>query len=94
MLRTKERRRWQRRSLDATILYRIAEDRGAFRVGRLRDISDGGVSFDTDDPPPEGVLLDMFFKEHANDSDRHIKGRVVWLRNGPALSSVGISFEQ
>ncbi|MFO7899581.1 MAG: PilZ domain-containing protein [Planctomycetota bacterium] len=94
MIGTKERRQWKRRSLDATVLYRLAGEGGAFQTGQMRDLSEGGVSFDTDEPPAEGTLVDMFFKEHANDADRRVRGRVIWRRVGPGLSAVGVSFEE
>jgi len=89
-----ERRRWQRRSLDAIILFKPVEGPGGpFRSGKMRDISDGGVAFDTDDPPTEGALIDMFFKEHDNAADQRVRGRVAWLRPAdPGTYSVGVSF--
>ena len=89
-----ERRQWQRRSLSTTILFRPAEGHvGPFRSGRMRDISDGGVSFDTDDPPTDGILVDMFFKEHDTSADRRVRGRVAWARPGAAgLYCIGVSF--
>ena len=89
-----ERRQWQRRLLDATILFKPVEGPGGpFRSATMRDISDGGVAFETDDPPTEGVVIDMFFKEHDNAADQRVRGRVVWLRpTKPGMYSVGVSF--
>ncbi len=91
----KERRQWERRSLDAIILFRAAEGPGGkkFRSGKMRDISEGGVSFDTDDPPAEGAVIDMFFKEHDNAADQRVRGRVVWkLTRDGGRCTVGVSF--
>jgi len=90
-----ERRQWVRRTLSATILFKAAENPGGavFRSGQMRDISDGGVSFDTEDPPAEGSLVDMFFKEHAEAADRRVRGRVAWTRREESgMHSVGVSF--
>ena len=90
-----DRRQWQRRALSTTILFRLAESSGGnpFRSGEMRDISDGGVAFDTDDPPVEGTLVDLFFKEHANAADQRVRGRVAWTRPGDTgFYNVGVSF--
>ena len=89
-----ERRQWRRRLFSTTILFKPVEGHsGPFRSGQLRDISDGGVSFDTDDPPADGSLVDMFFKEHATAADQRVRGRVVWTRPGEVgLYAVGVSF--
>lgn len=90
-----ERRQWSRRLLSTTILFKPVEAPGGnpFRSGQMRDVSDGGISFDTDAPPPDGALIDMFFKEHATAADRRVRGRVVWLRPGnDGLQIVGVSF--
>ena len=94
MSNAQERRQWERRSLDTTILFKPVEGLGGpFRSGQMRDLSDGGVAFDTDDPPAEGALVDMFFKEHATAADQRVRGRVVWVRPGQVgLHAVGVSF--
>ena len=90
-----ERRQFRRRSLSTTILFRPVEGPGgkAFRSAHMRDISDGGVAFDTEDPPAEGTVIDMFFKEHANAADQRVRGSVAWTRPASGgLYSVGVSF--
>ncbi len=88
-----ERRQWERRTLSSTILFRPVGPGGhAFRSGQMRDISDGGVSFDTEDPPAEGQEIDMFFKAHANAADRRVRGRVAWVRPTPAKTAVGVTY--
>jgi hypothetical protein len=90
----KERRRFRRRSLSTTILFRAVEGpAGPFLTGQMCDVSDGGVSFDTDDAPADGALVDLFFKEHANAADQRVRGRVAWIRPGNISAySVGVSF--
>lgn len=90
----KERRRFCRRSLNTTILFRPAEGpAGPFLMGSMRDVSDGGVSFDTDDAPSDGILVDLFFKEHASAADQRVRGRVAWVRPGDISAyTVGVSF--
>jgi Tfp pilus assembly protein PilZ len=89
-----ERRRGDRRVLDTTILFRPVEAGGPFRSAMMRDISDGGVSFDTDDPPAKGDVVDMFFKEHEAAADRRIRGQVAWTQPAqPGFTSVGIAFQ-
>ncbi len=90
----KERRRFCRRSLNTTILFRPAEGgAGPFHSGSMRDISDGGVSFDTDDGLTEGAPVDLFFKEHANAADRRVRGRVAWIRPGDISAyTIGVTF--
>jgi len=95
MAAPEDRRQWQRRTLSTTVLFRSVEGNGGrtFRSGEMRDVSDGGVAFDTDDPPGDGELIDMFFKEHATAADQRVRGRVVWTRSGElGLFSVGVSF--
>jgi hypothetical protein len=89
-----ERRRWQRRSLSTTVLFRLVDGPGGpFRSAKMRDISDGGVAFDTDDPPSEGALIDMFFKEQSDAADRRVRGRVAWMKPSEGgLYNVGVSF--
>ena len=93
-VKVKERRRFCRRSLNTTILFRPAEGQvGPFLTGSMRDISDGGVSFDTDDGLSEGASVDLFFKEHASASDRRVRGRVQWVRPGDISAyTVGVTF--
>lgn len=95
MATKRERRDFHRRSLNTTILFRPVEAAGgSFRSGQMRDISDGGVSFDTDDPPTESSLVDMFFKEHTNAADRRVRGRVIWARPSQAgFYTIGVGFE-
>ena len=89
-----DRRQWARRALDTTILFRPVDAGGPFRSGMMRDISDGGVSFDTDDPPGKGDVVDMFFKEHESAADRRVRGEVAWVQPAqPGFTSVGIAFE-
>ena len=90
----KERRRFRRRSLNTTILFRPVDGPASpYLSGQMLDISDGGVSFDTDDAPEEGTLVDMFFKEHANAADRRVRGRVAWVRPGDISAyTVGVGF--
>ncbi len=90
----KERRRFCRRTLNTTILFRPAEGpTGPFLMGSMRDLSDGGVSFDTDDGLAEGALVDVFFKEHANAADQRVRGRVAWVRPGDISAyTVGVTF--
>ena len=89
-----ERRHWERRTLSATVLFKPVGMPGhPFRSGRMHDISDGGVSFDTDSPPSDGTTIDMFFKPHESAADQRVRGRVVWTRpadGGTYL--VGVSF--
>jgi hypothetical protein len=59
----------------------------------MRDISDGGVAFDTDDPPEHETLVDMYFKEHDNAADQRVRGSVVWVQEQPGGRwSVGVGF--
>lgn len=94
MSQVKERRRFERRSLSTTILFRPVDGpAGPFRSGQMRDISDGGVSFDTDDAPEEGAVVDMFFKRLANSADQRVRGRVAWVRPGDVSAyTIGVSF--
>jgi hypothetical protein len=94
MVQIDERRRWQRRALSTTILFKTIEGavRQPFRSGMMRDISDGGVSFDTEAPPTQGALIDMFFKEHENAADKRVRGRVVWTRSTETGMLVGVSY--
>lgn len=94
MNQVKERRRFQRRSLSTTILFRPADGpAGPFRSGQMRDISDGGVSFDADDAPEEGAVVDMFFKQLADNADQRVRGRVAWIRPGDISAyTIGVSF--
>ena len=94
MSQVKERRRFHRRSLSTTILFRPVEGpAGPFCSAQMRDISDGGVSFDTDDAPSEGIVVDMFFKQHANAADERVRGRVAWVRPGDVSAhTIGVSF--
>jgi len=94
MARQNERRRFERRSLSTTILFRAVDDAGGpFQSGQMRDISDGGVSFDTDDAPTEGAQVDLFFKMHANSADQRVRGEVVWTRPGEVgVYCVGVRF--
>jgi Tfp pilus assembly protein PilZ len=89
----KERRQWRRRTLATTVLFRTVHAGGPFRSGQMRDISQGGVAFDTDDPPFEGDVVDMFFKENALAADQRVRGRVVWVRSAESgMAGVGVSF--
>ena len=95
MLAVDERRKWRRRTLSTTILFRVADSPSGrpFRSGDIRDLSDGGVAFDTDDPPGEGALVEMFFKEHTDTADQLVRGRVVWTKPGDnGFYNVGVSF--
>lgn len=94
MLTKTNRRQWERRSLNTTVLFRkVNGPNGPFRSGTMRDVSDGGVSFDTDNPPAEGDLLDLFFKVQSSAADQRVRGRVAWKRPGPAGGSViGVGF--
>jgi len=88
-----ERRLFQRRALSTTILFKaVSPASQQFRSGRMRDLSDGGVSFDTDAPPADGEVIDMFFKKHENAADTRVRGRVVWTRFIGAMTAVGVSF--
>ena len=88
-----ERRKFQRRSLSTTILFKpVSPASQPFRTGRMRDLSDGGVSFDTDAPPADGELINMFFKKHDNAADTRVRGRVVWTRSVGNAVAVGVSF--
>jgi Tfp pilus assembly protein PilZ len=94
MANMSERRQWERRSLDITILFRPVKSGGPFRSGSMRDISDGGVSFDTNEPPTRGESVDMFFKEHEASADRRVRGQVAWVQAGqPGFTTVGVAFE-
>lgn len=89
----KERRQFGRRALSTTILFKaVTAANQQFRSGQMRDLSDGGVSFDTDSPPAEGDMVDLFFKTHANAADTRVRGRVAWTRPLGDVTAVGVSF--
>jgi len=94
MLTKTNRRQWERRSLSTTVLFRKVDGpNGPFHSGTMRDVSDGGVSFDTDTPPADGDLLDLFFKAQSSAADQRVRGRVAWVRQAPTGgSSVGVGF--
>jgi len=93
MAEKRNRRRFGRQEVDTTILFRPAESQGEYLSGQMRNISDGGVAFDTADPPAEGDVIDLFFKRHANAADQRVRGQVVWARAvGVGSFAIGVSF--
>lgn len=88
-----ERRQFKRFALSTTILFKtVSPSSQQFRSGQIRDLSDGGVSFDTDAPPAQGEMIDMFFKKHADAADTRVRGRVVWARSLGDKTAIGVSF--
>ena len=92
-----ERRRFSRQSLNEMILFRRVTGTATlapFRAGFLRDISQGGVLFETDELLAEGDMIDVFFKERNSCADTHMRARIVRALEVGVAYEVGATFVQ
>jgi len=93
-----ERRRFSRQSLNEMILFRRVFSGTAtlapFRAGFLRDISQGGILFETDELLAEGDVIHVFFKERNSCADTHMRARVVRALEVGVAYEVGATFMQ
>jgi len=81
------KREWPR--VHAPMMARFSESRG-FGMGRLHDISAGGLCLRTATPPALGAEL-LVYLDNADQGLRYVlPARVVWRRSGTAL---GAAFE-
>ena len=75
-----ERRNFSRQTMSEMILFRrVMPNAGLapFSSGLLRDISNGGVLFNTDELLAEGDILDIFFKERNACADTRMRAEIV-----------------
>gem|GEM_PF-5096885 len=94
MLRVKERRADQREEMCDTILFRLVAPGKSrqFLSGLLRDISSGGILFETESKPAEGDLIDIFFKRQVSYADTCARAEIVRVSNLGARFEVGARF--
>jgi len=95
MIKTMERRRCTRQAISDMILFRRitgTKSLAPFRAGFLRDISQGGILFETDELLAEGDVIDVFFKEVNSCADTHMRGEVVRACENGVGYEVGVKF--
>lgn len=95
MVETSERRRFTRQAVNDMILFRRitgTTSLAPFRAGFLRDISQGGILFETDEVLAEGDIIDVFFKERNSCADTHMRGEVMRACEVGAGFEVGVKF--
>jgi len=95
MIATKERRRFTRKTVNEMILFRRITGTGSlapFRAGFLRNISQVGIMFETDEMLAEGDFIDVFFKESKSCADTHMRGEVVRSVEAGTAYEVGVKF--
>jgi hypothetical protein len=95
MITTLERRSFARETMSDMILFRRitgAQGLSPFRAGFLRDISRGGILFETDELLAEGDIVDLFFKERNAHADTHMRAEVVRTCEVGAGYEIGAKF--
>ena len=94
MLNVKERRAFARERISETILFRKAGPGTSrrFLSGWLRDISAGGISFETDARLQEGDVIDVFFRRQMSYTDTCARAEVVRTSSLGARLEVGAKF--
>ena len=89
---TKERRSFKREDLNSMILFRRDGGSGSYRSGYLRNISDGGILFETAEPLLEGEKVALFFKEKNSYADTRVNAEVVRSEQLSDGFSIGARF--
>jgi len=94
MLRVKERRAYDRESMSDTMLFRMAAPGTSrqFLSGRLKDVSSGGILFETETKLAEGDVIDVFFKRQLAYADTCARAEIVRTSNLGACFEVGAKF--
>ena len=94
MLKLKDRRTAQRERMSETILFRRATPGTSrrFLSGLLRDISSGGISFETDVKLQAGEVIDVFFKRQLSYADTCARAEIVRTTSLGARLEVGAKF--
>jgi len=94
MLTTKERRVFEREKMSDTILFRPISDETPrhFRSGKIKDISPGGIMFETEVKLAKGDVIDVFFKRKVSQTDTVARAEVVRTINMGARQEVGAKF--
>lgn len=90
-----ERRRYSRQTMSDMILFRRVSSNttlAPFGAGFLRDISQGGIMFNTDEMLAEGDVVDVFFKEHNACADTRMRAEVVRTSEIGAGYEIGAKF--
>ncbi|HUW32565.1 MAG TPA: PilZ domain-containing protein [Planctomycetota bacterium] len=94
MLKLQERRAARREQMSETILFRRTTPGTSrrFLSGYLRDISSGGVSFETEARLQAGEVIDVFFKRQLAYTDTCARAEVVRTASLGARLEVGAKF--
>jgi type IV pilus assembly protein PilZ len=87
-----ERRRWERAELVVRVDYKTVDE---LFSEFARNINEGGLFVETDNPPSLGASVALQFQIPGSDEPIHVMGRVVRVcdathREGPGM---GIEFE-
>ena len=72
-----ERRQFNRENLSLMVLFRRDAGPGTYRSGYLRNISQGGILFETAEPLTEGDIFVVFFKEKNAYTDTRMKAQAI-----------------
>jgi hypothetical protein len=94
MLRVKDRRAARREMMSETILFRTVGPGKSrkFLSGQIQDVSEGGISFETETSLAEGDLIDIFFKRQIAYADTCARAEIVRANNMGACFEVGARF--
>ncbi len=87
---TMERRRSERAEFLVRVNYSTVDE---LFSEFSRDINEGGLFIETDNPRPAGTLVSMFFTLPGSDEPIETLGRVVRLSEGDAEEPPGMGIE-
>ena len=94
MLKVKDRRANEREIMSDTILFRLIGPGKPrkFLSGLIQDVSEGGISFETEANLSEGDLIDIFFKRQIAHADTCARAEIMRTNNLGACFEVGARF--
>ncbi len=92
-LRSRQIRRWRRRTTSVDVVYTSPE--GA-ALARATTLGAGGLFVRTDSAPPEGAPLRMRFRPPGTAALLEMDARVAWVlaasEAGPRAAGMGVAF--
>jgi len=84
-----EKRRHERMVVSLKVSYL---SKGDLRRDLVTDLSPGGLFVRTTKPLPIGTAVDLEVLVENDESPMHVRGKVIWLRQGRGAEGMGIQF--
>lgn len=87
-----ERRRSPRAPLVVRVSYTTVD---ALFSEFSRNVNEGGIFIETDNPPPADTRVSLHFKLPGSETPIQVRGRVAWVQQagGDAPAGMGVEFE-